>query len=183
MRSRTPSHTTPESILTGQAAPPSTPQTGNPGTRVQRIARRQLIDKHTYSQGIRPCSCTQNAAKTHEPYGSKLSPWAAHRTLQDRDPTRSGLRERQKQNFTNPSLMGLGKVAATLKEPLITPGGMLEWRRAAAAPRRRPTAPCSSLFIVGPRKIFRGSSWGLGRSSSEDHSDTAEVPKVNLKDL
>jgi hypothetical protein len=43
--------------------------------------------------------------------------------------------------------MGLGEVTAALKAPVITPGGMLEWQRAAAAPRRRPTMNKS------PRKI------------------------------
>ena len=50
-------------------------------------------------------------------------------------------------HITQSCPMGRGEVAAALKGPVITPEGMVEWRRAAAAPRRRPTMNKS------PRKI------------------------------
>ncbi|KAJ1482632.1 hypothetical protein T484DRAFT_1747478 [Baffinella frigidus] len=54
---------------------------------------------------------------------------------------------------TQSAPMGRGKVAAALKRPVITPWGMAEWRRAAAAPRRRPTMNKS------PRKICLGTAF------------------------
>ena len=137
------------------------------GTRVQRNAKRQLIKKYTRSHGIRPCSCSL----TQETHGSKLSPRAAHRTPQDRDPARSGLEKPQnKQDIAKSSPMGLGKVAAALEGPAITPESMVEWRRAAAAPRRRPTMNKSA------RKICLGDAFCKPACQKPQVTGTTQLP-------
>ena len=90
------------------------------------------------------------------------------------DAARSGshplrLKKRQKQTFTNSSPMGLSRVAAALKGPVITPGGYVG------------VATRSSSSKAAPNDEHEPSEDLPGRSHPK--VNLKEILKVNLKDL